>query len=92
MNFLVAYDVAHPRRLNRIARIMKDYGRRVQKSVFEISVTERQFREMKRRVDNEIDPGFDGVKFFPACERCCDGVIIFGENRQTADCCSYLIT
>ena len=36
MNMIVAYDIADPRRLIRVAKIMKDYGLRVQKSVFEV--------------------------------------------------------
>ena len=35
MNMIVAYDIADPKRLQRIAKIMKDYGLRVQKSIFE---------------------------------------------------------
>lgn len=70
MNMIVAYDIAEPKRLNRIAKIMKDYGFRVQKSIFEVTVKERGFMEMKARVEEEIEPSEDGVKYFPLCEKC----------------------
>lgn len=70
MNMIVAYDIANPRRLNRVAKIIKDYGFRVQKSIFEVRVDERRFREMKSRIENEIEFAEDGVKFFPLCEKC----------------------
>jgi len=38
MNMIVAYDIADERRLARVAKIVKDYGVRVQKSIFEVSV------------------------------------------------------
>jgi len=70
MNMIVAYDIAHPRRLTRVAKIIKDYGSRVQKSIFEVTVDKRRFVEMKARIEDEIEPAEDGVKYFPLCEKC----------------------
>lgn len=70
MNMLVTYDIADPRRLNRIARIMTDYGLRVQKSIFEVDVTILQFNQLRRRAEFELDPEEDGVKYFPLCGKC----------------------
>lgn len=67
---LVSYDIAHPRRINRIAKIMKDYGLRVQKSIFEVDVTIVQFQQMRLRIETELDPEEDGVKYFPLCGKC----------------------
>ena len=70
MNMIVAYDIAHPRRLVRVAKIISDYGIRVQKSIFEVTVDSRRFAEMRARVEKEIEPHEDGVKYFPLCEKC----------------------
>lgn len=70
MNMIVAYDIADPKRLNRIAKIIKDYGIRVQKSIFEVDVDNHRFQEMWMRVCAEMEPAEDGVKFFPLCEKC----------------------
>ena len=70
MNMIVAYDIAHPRRLIRVAKIMKDYGLRVQKSVFEIETNPALFREMRHRIENELVFTEDGVKYFPLCKGC----------------------
>lgn len=78
MNMIVAYDIAHPRRLGRIARIMKDYGHRVQKSIFEVNVDERRFEELRRRVEFVLIREEDGVKYFPLCNRCADTLIALG--------------
>ncbi len=70
MNMIVAYDIADPKRLYRVAKIIKDYGFRVQKSIFEVKLNDRQFLEMKTRIESEIEMDEDGVKYFPLCEKC----------------------
>ena len=78
MNMIVAYDIADPKRLNKIARIMKDFGYRVQKSIFETEIDERLFAEMRRRVELVMVSQVDGVKYFPLCDRCADTLVALG--------------
>ena len=80
MNMIVAYDIADPRRLNKVAKIIKDYGVRVQKSIFEVDVIGRRFHEMKARVEDLIKASEDGVKYFPLCEKCAGTVEIIGQG------------
>jgi len=80
---IVAYDIADPKRLTRVAKIVSDYGVRVQKSIFEVTVTDRIFAEMKRRVEGVIVPEKDGVKYFPLCEKCAGTVEIIGQGVYT---------
>jgi len=83
MNMIVAYDIADIRRLARVAKIIKDYGIRVQKSIFEVDVTPKIFTEMKHRVDDTVMPEEDGVKYFPLCEKCAGTVEIIGQGVFT---------
>ena len=80
MNMIVAYDIAEPRRLNKVAKLIKDYGVRVQKSIFEVNVDDRRFDEMKARVEEVIEASEDGVKYFPLCEKCAGTVEIIGQG------------
>ena len=80
MNMVVAYDIAEPRRLNKVARVLKDYGTRVQKSIFEVTVDARVFTEMKGRIEEEIEASEDGVKYFPLCEKCAGTLEIIGQG------------
>jgi CRISPR-associated protein Cas2 len=81
MNIIVAYDIADPRRLAKIARLMMDYGQRVQKSIFEVSVTPSVFQQMKANVEEIIEYEKDGVKYFPLCEKCAGTLEIIGQGR-----------
>ena len=80
MNMIVAYDIADPKRLNRVAKVIKDYGLRVQKSIFEVRVNDALFSEMRARVEAIIEPDVDGVKYFPLCEKCAGTVEIIGQG------------
>ena len=69
MMVLVSYDVATedsggPRRLRRLARACQDYGQRVQYSVFEIEVDPAQWTALKARLEGEIDPKRDSLRFY----------------------------
>lgn len=82
MKMLAVYDIAHPRRLNRVAKILKDYGVRVQYSKFEIDpACEAAFTVLQKRILEVIDIGEDGVKFIPLCRRCRNRIEILGQGR-----------
>lgn len=83
MNMIVAYDIADERRLVKIARIVSDYGVRVQKSIFEVTADHGILEEMKARVEGIIVPEEDGVKYFPLCGRCAETVEIIGQGLFT---------
>ena len=83
MNMIVAYDIADPKRLTRVAKIVSDYGVRVQKSIFEVAVDDRIFAEMKARIEKVIVLEEDGVKYFPVCEKCAGTVEIIGQGVYT---------
>ena len=68
MLVLISYDVASDdtgqRRLRRVARACKDYGQRVQYSVFECIVDPARWTILKERLVSEIDPEKDSLRFY----------------------------
>ena len=58
---LVAYDIADPKRLSRVAKICEDYGVRVQYSVFECRLEEAEFEDYWLKLLCEIDEDEDRV-------------------------------
>ena len=69
MFVIVSYDVATDegkgqRRLRRVAKACKDYGQRVQYSVFECIVDPAQWAKLKERLISEIDPEKDSLRFY----------------------------
>ena len=68
--YLIAYDIRHPVRLRRLAKIVQDYGLRMQKSVFEAEMTPLELLSMKKRMNSVIEPKEDGIKIFRLCQSC----------------------
>jgi CRISPR-associated protein Cas2 len=69
-HIIATYDIHDPRRLARVAKISKDFGERVLKSVFECTLTRHQFDGLKKRIDETIDHMEDSVRFYFVCEKC----------------------
>lgn len=68
MFVLVSYDVSGEengqKRLRRVAKACKDYGQRVQFSVFECIVDPAKWAVLRQRLIDEIDPEFDSLRFY----------------------------
>lgn len=69
MFVLVSYDVAlddetGARRLRRVAKACKDFGQRVQYSVFECIVDPAQWAVLKQRLIKEINEEKDSLRFY----------------------------
>ncbi|MGO9529188.1 MAG: CRISPR-associated endonuclease Cas2 [Verrucomicrobiia bacterium] len=58
---VIAYDIACPRRLKRVAEACLDYGVRVEKSVFECWLDDERFDQLWVRLQQEIEPEADLV-------------------------------
>ncbi|MEL3907459.1 MAG: CRISPR-associated endonuclease Cas2 [Treponemataceae bacterium] len=68
MMMLVSYDVANnengAKRLRRVAKILQDYGQRVQYSVFECLVEPAEWVELKTKLLDEINENYDSLRFY----------------------------
>jgi len=69
MLILVTYDVstvdkAGRRRLRRVAQACKDYGTRVQKSVFECQVGQKEWATLRDRLLEEMNIEEDSLRFY----------------------------
>jgi CRISPR-associated protein Cas2 len=70
MFLLITYDVstveekAGARRLRRVAKACTSYGVRVQKSVFEMQLGQKEWVELRARLLKEIDPGLDSLRIY----------------------------
>jgi len=69
MFVLISYDVniksnGGQRRLRRVAKVCKDYGQRVQFSVFECVVDPTQWTKVRKKLIDEIDPEKDSLRFY----------------------------
>jgi CRISPR-associated protein Cas2 len=70
MTYFVAYDIADPKRLRKVAKILENYGLRVQYSFFECEMESDILENMKKDLCGVIDKKEDSLRFYPLCEDC----------------------
>lgn len=85
MFVVVSYDVSDDRRRLQVAKALTDYGRRVQKSVFECNLDERRFLKLKDTLDRLIDHEKDSVRYYHLCPRCRRTVEVSGWGSLTEE-------
>lgn len=69
MFILITYDVNitsedGSKRLRQVAKVCRDYGKRVQNSVFECVVTDAQFVTLRDQIRKIIQDEQDSVRFY----------------------------
>lgn len=82
MRHAICYDVAEDGRRLRVARILEDYGQRVQKSVFEAELTADTLRHMMERLRPLINPKADSIIVYALCASCLKAVSVIGVDER----------
>jgi CRISPR-associated protein Cas2 len=85
LEYVVCYDLSDDRRRERMARVLLDYGRRVQESVFVMDLDEELYERMMMRVRREADESWDWVHIFPLCKSCVGKVVVIGRAEMPKD-------
>jgi len=86
MMVLVTYDIATEsangqQRLRNISKACKNYGQRVQNSVFECLITPSQLVELRETIKQIIDDGQDSVRIYRLSNDWKNHVEHFGSKR-----------
>ncbi len=79
-HWLIIYDIRDPKRLRKVAKMMENYGVRVQKSVFEVEAKDQIIKEMRSKVQALIEEE-DFVVYFNLCERDWQKKIKYGPDK-----------
>lgn len=85
MFVVISYDIVNDRRRLRLAKILTNYGARVQKSVFEVQVDDRQYLQLKKKIEETIDHVDDSVRYYFLCGRCLGNVEVSGWGAVKED-------
>lgn len=71
MFYLVCFDITDDRVRYRAVKVLKGFGYRVQKSVFECpDLTEKKYLKLKDRLEGLIDETTDSVRYYRQCRGC----------------------
>lgn len=80
--YLITYDIPSDRPRTRLADLLEDYGQRVQYSVFEAWLTEKQVFELMGRIRTLLEGAPEGgVRFYRLCADCRRQVVVIGQGE-----------
>jgi CRISPR-associated protein Cas2 len=68
--YIIAYDISANRRRQKVAKILEEYGVRMNKSVFECFVFPDTLKKLEKSIANIIDCKKDSVLYYPICRNC----------------------
>ena len=75
-NFIVVvYDVADDKRRTKVAKILGKVGVRINFSVFECMLTDRQYEKLKIDIAQNINLRHDSVVYYPICLDCYSKIV-----------------
>ena len=84
-SYIVAYDIADPKRLRKVARCCEDFGYRRQYSVFLCRLSATDFVRLRSRLYDLIDLSADQVLFVPVCGKCVEKIAALGRPTDPPD-------
>jgi len=74
-----------------LANALKDFGVRVQYSVFECHLEADQLEKLRQRVGGLVDPEEDSVRLYRFCQDCGTKLETFGTGNPTEEPDVYVL-
>lgn len=82
--YLLTYDIADPRRLVRVAKLMEAIGERVQDSVFEAYLSQAELEKLLRKAAQMMEMEADSLRVYSLCQACRAKIRCVGIGKSTA--------
>jgi len=85
MFVLISYDIAEDKTRTKLAHKLRDFGPRVQYSVFEAEITEDERKRLHALLEKvQLGPE-DSIRVYEICQACIGKVHIWGQGEVTRD-------
>jgi CRISPR-associated protein Cas2 len=85
MFYSICYDIRDDGRRLKVVKALKDYGVRVQYSVFEANLRPEQLEQLRRALTRLLHPEEDSLRVYPLCADCVAKVEILGQGVISQD-------
>jgi CRISPR-associated protein Cas2 len=81
--YVVAYDTPSDRRRARIHKTLSGFGQWTQFSLFECHLTDKQYLQLRQKLDRHLKPEEDSLRFYPLCAACTGKVKTVGGEKPS---------
>ncbi|HOV49703.1 MAG TPA: CRISPR-associated endonuclease Cas2 [Anaerolineae bacterium] len=95
--YLISYDIPDDKRRLKIAQLLEGYGERVQYSVFEVWVTEKELEQLCEQLRRWVkassreaeaaaaaEPVNGSVRIYTLCSACREKRVVLGDGKPTS--------
>lgn len=83
--YVISYDISNNKRRRKIAKLMENYGTRVQYSVFECRLSTARLEELYSRLAGLMEDDHEGsVRFYSLCGNCVQKTMTIGVFKPEA--------
>lgn len=89
--YIVSYDITDTSKRTKISNILKDFGDRVQYSVFECLIDPELKEKMTDRLKNVINEEKDSLRVYTLCAGCEKNIEIIGQGDLTKEDKYYIV-
>ena len=77
MKWVVCFDISDDKSRNKVGSLLEEYGVRVQKSVFEIEISDNKLQKLISKIECLIDEE-DSVRFYAMHKNCVKNSFFLG--------------
>ena len=85
MLVVISYDIEDDKTRTKLAHKLKDFGMRVQYSVFEADITEKELDKLNKMLAKVKLVKNDSVRLYQFCESCYKKIKIWGTGEISRD-------
>ncbi len=82
MIYMICYDITNAKRLGKTAKILKNYGIRIQKSFFQCEISKDMLDKLSKDILSVIDVSKDKLYIYPLCNSCLKNVKFDGTGEM----------
>ncbi len=84
-HIVVSYDISDDAKRNKIAEVLKDYGWRVQYSVFECQLEQKELKAFVQEIKPLVDSRVDKLRIYRICQACSKRTIRLGKRGNKSE-------
>jgi CRISPR-associated protein Cas2 len=81
--YLISFDISDDKNRRKVVKLLEDNAIRVQKSVFEAWLSDKQYIGLKSKCDQIINHLTDSIRYYNLCQNCVNSIKISGKGIYT---------
>jgi CRISPR-associated protein Cas2 len=79
--YVIAYDISNDKRRTKIHKTLSGFGQWTQFSLFECHLSDKQYLQLRQKLDRLLKTDEDSVRFYSLCGACLPKVETVGGEK-----------